>query len=1429
MMNNLSEKQQFRNSKGKQLRQVEQPLQIIQGPGKKTSAVNSLSSTVNPRTIGHRHMGSIDLARQYERDIKQIERFLFRERDNQGRRLEKYLAHVRVIEDAHYPNRRPPEDSPITNKKYRFLILTVKISGRMRLHKARENPDGLIQIGRTWDFDELSVVEIDSDIPTGFAFSMGKHYYWETHSPKERRVWLTTVLDHYIRYTNGGIPQLIHCNIEYFHLEGLLSLLMKKDGSVPQADVSSRVQGNDFQPAKKSHSVEVGRIPQPTVSSTSSGPHFSSQSQPLPRQRITHYKSVTSGSSSISTRSGTISVSSKTNKSGIEHSPSKIKKSSIFGHSRHSSTASQEAKRISRSMLAPFKRSSKAREISEDDEVRAKLERQQYLRRQVLEEKKRQMDVQRRRQEELTEKKLLKEKLDRENQAKRDQNKRDQNKGEVMFQQDGEFPLVNESQKHEIRKNSRQKRTDLSDSQPDMNFHRDVNSNTKLERQKSAASSIKFVGHRQSHADIDKITGNADAEVEYDDFLGDYNDINDFEESEDIHTAPLRLSITHGLAKKYSESGEIDDSEMVGSIDDTLENIKYQSLVDTNELPADIKDIVSPDLKSEEVLQVPVTRNVSNKNNRLGIPDKGRVHARSRAFSRVEAEKKNLDFTDLFDEIGYDPSTDDYEDLKRKILKELERLQYHKVAAITETNDVGDTLKTTVDQALQQCSLTDHGLSLLSVQLSSFKDSVSYIEKQGHGLQVETTNKKLLKKELEIILHSADIPQDDLHYILRCRVSLDKIPTRVENILGKLNVSLAKINGLSGNTGRSQISEMQALKERHAKLDHAANLFVKNFKIEIRKIFKSVSLSLISKLPSITCDNFLSSFFRDSLVKKMSNLLAFSGCLIFVKEISPNDFNDILVNYTEVFAEFYSKLGNHLSQDFNNKKCKASLSKFSFEKLASKFVKDSPDVRNGTSFERKNLSSNKILLELGLTANSIDEAGKLGAVSSEGKSDPDGDADIVLLLNNLLDILLSVLSFQQEVSVELFSLSSSVSGFQSVISTNILERIKIFESRQVFVNSLVETDREMSDGVYEMMKGVFGTAINTLFKCLFDVAKISMLQPPCIILILQYKAISVASTDQEYAFSKITQLESRINTLWERQTEEEIQNIISSKVYCEVMNFSKAYAIYFYNVEFLILMFQFGKLPIEKTLMELSKYLWKIINDSLLKGIENMNISELSTQKGKRPVDSMHSTANDSSYSKAQESERVETLGHLTLLLNYRWVVNQIKDVNLISLDLKTDIDELRSMELSKFTEAFAKKHRIGELMNLVSGMQDLVDSNTDPSTTNSYSRGNIEKIIIKFSGANLKSIIIELSTDLRGEINGRCYDSKNVRDGEQDLIVGRQVEKEVYNNCLNSFSVLYGSTYSRFNHMIKQYYSGISTPVDKIVINHNFNKLLLD
>lgn len=1421
MMNNFPGKQP-RYAQGQPVGRMRQlPSRGLQGQG--TNAYNGTFSlaSLNQQASGHKHTASIDLARQYERDIKQIERFLFRERDSQGRRLEKYLAHVRVIEDAHFPNRKPPEDSPIANKKYRYLILTVKISGRMRLHKARENPEGLIQIGRTWDFDELSLVEIDPDIPTGFTFAMGKRYYWETHSPKERRVWLTTILDHYIRYTNGGVPELNNCDVGYFHLEGLVSSLLKKNGQSSRINISTKTPRND-RPQKKSLSLEDDGMHISSVAAGLTNPHTSSQSQPLPRRRAPPYRSMTNGSSAVSTRSGAISISSKNSKTGVEHSPSKSKRSSIFSHSRHSSMASQEAKRLSRSMLAPFKRSSKNREVSEEEEAKRKFERQEYLKRQVLEEKQRQMEVERRRQEEITKKKLLKEKLDRENQVRT----------ESINQQESEMQLdhgENNTQQHRRERTLGQEKPMDENIQPSAIQQNDNNSRNELERQKSAASSIEFVGHRKSHADIDKITGDKDREVEYDDFLGDYTDTNGMDESEDLHTAPLRLSLSNGLTKKNPHNDDYDDSAMTRSIDGALEDVKYQSLVDTSDLPADIKDIVSPDSHGTRALQVPDTASVLGEKDHLQIPSKSRLHSRSRAFSRVEAEKKDSNLADLFEEIGYDPSRDNYNSLKRKILKELERLQYHKVSALAETNDAGETLKSAVNQALNQCSQIDHGLSVLSVQLSSFKDSVDYIERQGHGLQVETTNKKLLKRELEEILFSADIPKDDLDYILKCSISLDEKPDRVENILSKLHTSLAKINGLSGNAGVSQISDMQALKEKHARLDRAASLFVRNFKSEVQKIFRSISLSLTSKLQSINCDNFISTFFSDFLVRKMSSLLAFSGCICFVKEISPNDFNDILVTYTKIFAEFFSKLGSRLYDDFYDKTSRASLSNFSFNNIPRKFTKGSIGVKNGTISTDKHLSGKKILLELGLTTNDTNEDVRTDTDFSKEKSSPADDIDTVLFLNKLLDIFLSFLSFQQEVSIAIFSLSSSISGFQSVISTDISERIKTFRSQEVFVNTMVETDREMSDGIYEMMKGICGKAINTLFKCLLDIAKTSMLQSPCIILLLQNKAAAVSSTDQEYVFSKFTQLESKVNTLWERQTEEQIQSIVSCKVCCQVMNFSKAYAIYFHNVELLCSLFQFGDLPIRATLIELSKYLWKMINDSLSKGIENIDNTELDSENNERSVDSVSLSTKHSLASNTHGSTSVETLCHLTLLLNYTWIINQIKDVNIIPLDLRTDIDELRSKELSTFTEVFTNTHKIGELMKLVDGMQDLVNSKTDPSTTNSYSRDNIQKIIMRFSGSSLKSTISELSTDLKMKLHGRCYDTEKLKTDKSTLVTGNQVEKEVYNSCLNSFSVLYGSVFSSFNHMVKQYYDGVSTSVDKIIINHNFNKLLMD
>ncbi|QPG74394.1 hypothetical protein FOA43_001721 [Brettanomyces nanus] len=1312
---------------------------------------------------GHKHTGSSDLAFQYERDIHQIEKFLFRERDDQGRRLEKYLAHVRVVEDSRSPNQRPPENSAPNNKKYRLLVLTVKISGRMRMHKARESPDGLIQIGRTWDFDQLSLIDIDEDVPTGFAFTMGKRYYWETHSPKERRVWLTTVLEHFIRYTKGGVPELVNCSVQYFHLDGLLA----------------SVKGKHSVSQQKYRSIPAALAP--TASTTSSG------SETAPSTGVQKSASVP------------IPMIVPASVSGSTRSPVKKGHPSLhFGHSRNVSVSSNNSEEGGkrRSLLLPFRRASSKRKQAEKEAEKEKdkdladKERQEQLRKQVLQEKERQMKIQQEdTQAELHRQKQLEIERERELLQKR---------GKVM----------NETERYADNDNS-------------------------LDRKKSIASSVE-----------DGSLDNSENENDYD-FLEDYAENESLEDNiVEPHTAPLRLS----------EPGVV-PADMVGdssdgrSIDETLPNSRYRSVEDTSDLPDDIKQLVSPvqddgdsDLEAnDEEPEMPLALEATD--SKLAVPiinatlqPPERLHARSRAFSRVEEEKKDNDFSDLFEEIGYDPMVDDYSSLEKKLHKELERLQYDKINAATEMAGASTSLKKSMEDALGECAKIDAGLSLFGVQLSGFQENVSYIEKQGHGLQVETTNKKLLKKELKEILFSVDIGEDKLRYLLSFKVSLNQDTTKIEQVLDQLYGSLMKMKGTSSQDRADLLSNMKALREKRAKLENVSQTFVANLRKDIKKIFKSVSLSLTSKLQSLRAEDFLTTFFRPVLVRKVSSLLALSGILAFVKRVSPDDFNEILAMFSEIFQDFYTNLGDKFLKQFNAQLSQISFSPFEFNSAPKDFIDQScMKMKNGITTKSRKTGSNKILEELGLSSpsNTANDAFDL-VTSDENSSNGSEDFASNAMLSNLLISCMNVMALQQELFTELFSLSSSSdSQFQSLIKVPMEQRISNFANMGDFLGGAVETDREISDSIYEIMKSMFGGVINDLFKALLSIAKQNILQPPSILLLLQNLSLSVASTNQEYVYSRFTKLESRIRTIWERQSEEQTQIILNTDVFCRVMNFSKAFPVYFRKVEQNLVSLKtenLSQLPIHQKLVGTSEHFWGVITRTLIRGVENISDDSLKGISVAFPaaVTTIDAVADTSSSTIELNSMRTSDnmYKHLALLLNYKWMVDQMKDLSLIPSSIKREADESRSRELGVFTDQLSKRHSIGELVRFVNGLEGLIKTNTDPSKTNSYSAQNLKKLLERFKGNNLKVNIKELASDLHQELSGKCCREGSVeQENSYSLAVSKAIENDLFNNCMSSLSVLYTTTFSKLNPIIKQYYEGVTNPVDKILISFNFNK----
>ncbi|KAF2812111.1 uncharacterized protein BDZ99DRAFT_412632 [Mytilinidion resinicola] len=168
--------------------------------------------------------GGMTRAERFEDERRRITESVFSKTDPNGALAESYITHIRIQEDSQYPQSPPPPESPPNNKKPRIILVSVKSSGRVRMHKARENPNGSFSIGKTWNMEDLTAVEtFANSTPTneeeakrkewagdiGFIVTVAKPYYWEAGTAKEKEFFIGSLVKIFRKYTQGRVPELI--------------------------------------------------------------------------------------------------------------------------------------------------------------------------------------------------------------------------------------------------------------------------------------------------------------------------------------------------------------------------------------------------------------------------------------------------------------------------------------------------------------------------------------------------------------------------------------------------------------------------------------------------------------------------------------------------------------------------------------------------------------------------------------------------------------------------------------------------------------------------------------------------------------------------------------------------------------------------------------------------------------------------------------------------------------------------------------------------------------------------------------------------------------------------------------------------------------------------------------------------------------------
>ncbi|MCJ1391095.1 hypothetical protein MMC18_003957 [Xylographa bjoerkii] len=277
-------------------------------------------------------------AQRFEDEKKRIIESSFARRDEDGAFSESYITHIRITEDAASPSSPPPPDSMSENKKPRVIVVAVKKSGRVRMHKARENPNGTFSIGKTWNMDDLATIESFTGPPSaafeeqrrqqwagdsGVLITIQKPYYWQAATSKEKDFFIGSLIKIYRKYTGGKLPQLIGFNSlelsEFTNTPGQRPMTPQAASSRPgPAPVPGNPQSSEYPPTPtRAPNREPSRELRSQPSSDSSsrrggsedrGPPIPGQFPPSdfvrslrppdPRTRLQHFRSDSPSASS---------------------------------------------------------------------------------------------------------------------------------------------------------------------------------------------------------------------------------------------------------------------------------------------------------------------------------------------------------------------------------------------------------------------------------------------------------------------------------------------------------------------------------------------------------------------------------------------------------------------------------------------------------------------------------------------------------------------------------------------------------------------------------------------------------------------------------------------------------------------------------------------------------------------------------------------------------------------------------------------------------------------------------------------------------------------------------------------------------------------------------------------------------------------------
>ncbi|KAK5781784.1 hypothetical protein RI543_000972 [Arxiozyma heterogenica] len=1284
---------------------------------KRTISGSSVSNT-HKRNISrssNSSQGSNFLAEQYDRDRRAIIFSCFNKLDPKTNnhanvhQPNNYMTHVRIIEDAKYPSSRPGPDSKLEYKKKRILILSslAEPPYTVFLHKARENQDGSFQIGRTWNFHDLTRIERDTEIPEGFLLTISKRYYWQTNSSKERTVFIKSLVKIFSQTFDGHVPELINWDLSMFYLDEksyqrAVIHQNKKTQPTPTPNQSSSHPEPQLRPQTQNQpQILTNSNHTPNVENTKTlnkndtlPPTDYNLSANVPNEETNtpNYKSL---NRSPYTKHSTLNeVSRSFNNSSINANSSNIQPNNNSNINNDNDLYEFNQSNQDHPYHAMKKSYSQENQGFNEtiDVYQTPRQEDNYL------------------QNTIPYKNIDTEPLQLDNNTDHfdtvittTTNNNDRIKDSTVPNRINDHLMEDLNAMLNIdNHNPADLKKPISDEMSRSGFTKD------------SSQEIYITPGNDFLNTTTTTTNNNDNNTDNDNDELDFNEAPRSVLNNDNKKTQLLFSDANPNEPYATPISDPSDTESVNqrrfriTNDDSIINDDDKDLTNEN-INNDLSFETGDEIRYSQTFEQPVL-SPHQYHEVTTIQEEDHQSLSEVADESLESEaptvrKQRLQKVDITDEILLEALTD----VNWTVNDDADQLLARLNAKLVETEHIfnKDLLKLQqMDQFLesyeinieQECAKMNPPLSMFLMDLNNLAQDIDFVERQDNGLQVESANKKLLWSTLSDLLNTVSLDETTLKELLKCPIRERNLPW-METQLSSLSKALKAINGRNkddDNEDENDLRNMEAMKKRHIYYEKVTELFLARLVDEMGTLFSSIN----------------SDSTNEQLVSTLQRLLVYAPLICFCKEISSESYHTIVKTWNQNIQLIYNKLWSRTFKQVSNK-------------------------------SQNNLVSEKSVTQqrnLEILLSQWQHFKKTREFSVD-------DPVYFPFLSNLIE----VLNFIQEQCIIYQNFVISFFHIKSHLSFS--EYVAEYSDPSMRVVSLdkinhMDSDRQSASTTMNMVSKVFQPIISEFSSLLNDLVKVSSGIQPCIMLLLEERIKTLESSNQEFLYTAFKKLFVQSQNLW-------IDNINS-----QLLTFERIVPADFHK-ELLSPVFNF---PILVNSIN-DSLLWIISKTSNMKYIEsetyriltNSYVDILSTivkLLGEKPMSEKHSSVRKHLL---DDSTLVETL---TLLTNYNWLIELL---TMLNAKLNGTFDD----QLQQCKEKFDTERNIyayhllqnsmPKLKGFIDGATRIDENNTTSSVSLSqwgaYSRQNLEIILNSYTSDDIHKLVKTLYNHMMEDI----------------------------------------------------------------------------